>query len=105
MKFTASAFTGVSAGVTITVDGTPAANNDNNLVVLGNAAWVAAGASVGGVVAGHANQRFLYNSDYGRLYYDGDGSGGSEALIYIAEILDANMGAISSLAVADIEVV
>jgi hypothetical protein len=56
-------------------------------------------------VAGHANQRFLYNSDYGRLYYDGDGSGGSEALIYIAEILDANMGAISSLAVADIVVV
>jgi len=105
LKFTASAFTGVNAGVTIAVNGTPAANNANNLVILGNAAWVAAGATAGSVVAGHANQRFLYNSDYGRLYYDGDGSGGSQTLLMIAELLDGNMQAISAIVVADIDVV
>ena len=103
LHFTASAFTGVTAGVTIAVNETPAANNANNLTILGVNAWVAGGASVGSVVAGHTSQRFLYNSDYGRLYYDGDGSGGSESLLMIAELLDGNMQAISSIAVADIE--
>ena len=71
---------------------------------MGNAAWVNAGATAGGVAAGHANQRFLYNSDYGRLYYDQDGSG-SAAAIFVCQILDANLAAISSIAVADIDVV
>jgi Ca2+-binding RTX toxin-like protein len=105
LKFSASGFTGLESGDTIAVNATPAANNANNLVILGNAAWVTAGATAGSVVAGHANQRFLYNSDYGRLYYDGDGSGGTESLLMIAELLDGNMQAISSIVAADIDVV
>ncbi|MDP6587736.1 MAG: hypothetical protein QF535_24035, partial [Anaerolineales bacterium] len=104
LKFTDSGFTGVTSGATIAVAGTPAANNNNNLVILGDTAWQAAGASAGGVAAGHANQRFLYNSDYGRLYYDADGSGGTAA-IFIAELLAANMNPVSNLVTADIDVV
>ena len=104
LKFTASGFTGVNAGATIAVNNTPAVNNDNNLVILGDAAWRAAGATAGGVASGHANQRFLYNSDYGRLYYDADGIGGTAA-IFIAELLDASMNPVSNLVVADIDVV
>ena len=72
---------------------------------LGNAAWVTAGATAGSVTTKNTSQRFLYNSDYGRLYYDGDGSGGSESLLMIAELLDGNMQAISAIVVADIDVV
>jgi Ca2+-binding RTX toxin-like protein len=104
LKFTASGFTGVNAGATIAVNNTPAANNNNNLVILGDSAWQTAGARAGEVLAGHANQRFLYNSDYGRLYYDADGSGGTAA-IFIAELLNANNQPVSSLVVADIDVV
>jgi len=52
LKFTASGFTGVNAGATIAVNNTPAANNDNNLVILGDAAWQTAGARAGEVAAG-----------------------------------------------------
>ena len=79
MKFSGANFTGVADGDTITRSTSKTGNAD--LVV---AAWNGATVS-----AGHANQRFLYDTSMGRLYYDGDGSGGTSTILMLANLTDA----------------
>jgi Ca2+-binding RTX toxin-like protein len=102
LKFTGAGFTGVTTDTTIT-KGT-AADANNVLITLSGGDWVTAGAAAGGVAAGHANQRFLYNQGSGRLYYDADGSASGTAKL-VAQLLDATNVVVTDVVAADIDVV
>tara|TARA_B100000700_G_C14314960_1_gene521012 strand:- start:155 stop:529 length:375 start_codon:yes stop_codon:yes gene_type:complete len=96
LKFSGANFTGVANNDTITKSTSKTGNAD--LIV---AAW-----TPGTVSAGHANQRFLYNTNNGNLYFDGDGNGGSSSQILIALLLnDAGTAGIADIAAADIDII
>jgi len=96
MKFSGANFTGVAENDTITKTTSKTGNAD--LVV---AAWNGATVS-----AGHANQRFIYDTSMGRLYYDGDGSDGVSTILMLANLTDAaGINPIADLAADDIDIV
>ena len=75
-------------------------------ILLKNADLVVAAWNGATVSAGHANQRFLYDTTMGRLYYDGDGSGSTNTVILLALMLNAaGDNVIPDLAAADIDIV
>jgi Ca2+-binding RTX toxin-like protein len=71
-----------------------------DLAATGPGGW---GASV---TAGHADQRFLYNSTSGELYYDGDGDVATISPILVCQLYSDNTGTSTvDLASGDINIV
>ena len=81
----------MGSGVTITK--TTVADGDANLVV-----------GAGFSTAGHASQRFIYNTSTGELFYDGDGINGVSPVL-IALVLNAAGDSSVTIAAGDIDIV
>ena len=94
LKFSGANFTGVANADTITK--TTAADGDATLVVR-----------AGITDSGHANQRFLYNSTTGELFFDADGStaDGLSPILIALLLNEAGDTPVSDLATDDIDII
>ena len=99
LKISGGNFTGIAQNATITRTTTKTGlGADENLLVSN---WGGAA-----VTAGDAAQRFMYDLTTGGLYYDGDGSGGTNAPILLALMLNATGdNVIANIAAADIDII
>jgi len=92
IKILGTGFDGVASGNTITK--TTVADGDANLVV-----------GAGFSTAGHASQRFIYNTSTGELFHDGDGVASDISPVLIALVLNAAGDSSVTIAAGDIDIV
>jgi Ca2+-binding RTX toxin-like protein len=99
IQFSLADFTGIASATNTPTFGT---DKDVGTVVVN----AAAGHWAGAPAAGHADQRFLYDSTSGELFYDGDGNVATISPILVCQLYSDNTGTSTvDLASGDINIV